>query len=154
LGFNRCMKKIVRNMCKKSTFWPKELDGSERFADGGVGWVRIVAECVEEQNVEAGQFFETLSGDIAVIGEVGAIAKAEAVDGALAMAGGDGCKNKASRADGFVFKDVRVEPRAAGLSGRGIEDVAEGALYDSPRFSRGIDGYLLSLHKVKRADII
>ena len=116
--------------------------------------MRIVAECVEEQNVEAGQLFETLTGDIAVIGEVGAISKAEAVDGAFAMAGGDGCKNEASSDDGFVFENMRVEPRAAGLSGRGVENVAEGALYDSPRFSRGIDGYLLSLHKVKRADII
>src|SRR5579875_2391857 len=117
----------------------------------GVG---IVAQGVEEEDIEAGEAFAAVGGDVAVVGEIGAIAEAEAIDDAFPVEGFNGKEVEAGEADGLGFKAVEAEAWAAGFRRGGIEDVLEGTFDDAQGFGGGVDGDLAFLHEVEGPDII
>src|ERR1700761_3247961 len=90
--------------------------------------MRVVAQRIEEQNVQVCELFPAFCGYVAVIGQIGAIAETESVDDAFAMKSANGLKIDAGKPDRLLFKAVEGEAGAAGLSRRRIEDVFEGAL--------------------------
>ncbi len=53
-GFQGCVHQIMRDVSEESAFRFQEFDRAQRFFDGGMGGMGIVAECVEEENIEAG----------------------------------------------------------------------------------------------------
>src|SRR4051794_30347835 len=107
------MKKIVRNVCKESSFRVQRFHRFQRFLNCGMSGMGIVAECVKEQNIQITQPFAALGGNLAVIGEIGAIAEPKTVNGSFPMGRLNRLYSYVVDKNRFVLEGVQRQARAA-----------------------------------------
>ena len=142
-------------MCVKNVaLGPEALYGAGGALHGGVSGVRLVAQGIEEEHVEAAEHGEGGFRDIAMVRQVGRAAEAKAVDHLAAVQDGHGLKLHAEEIEGgtvhdagFQLGDVRFFPAA-------VEDVLEAALDGGHGFGRGEDGDLSLLPVVEGAHVV
>ena len=83
----RGVREVVTDVGEEGAAGGEFADGFGGALDGGVSGVGFVAEGVEEEDVEAAEFLHGAGGDLGVVGEIGGIAEAEAVDGSRSCGG-------------------------------------------------------------------
>ena len=142
------------NMREVSPTRPKPRHRSQGFLDGRMGWMRIMPQGIEKQNIEPGQLLQALRRNLTVIGQVGAIAEFEAVGRSFAVANTYRQYRDSRNIDCFLVKDMRCQPRPAGLGWRCIENVLKRPLDDFQRFGRRVDRDVMPLHEIEGPDII
>ncbi len=89
-AFGAGVREVVTDVGEEGAAGGEFADGFGGALDGGVSGVGFVAEGVEEEHVEAAEFLHGAGGDFAVVGEIGGIAEAEAVDGSAPWRMGTG----------------------------------------------------------------
>jgi len=132
----------------------KGFDDDECLGDGGVGGMGLVAESVEEENLNALEEGQRFIGDFAVIGEVGEFADAEAIDRHGAMEKGDGDYFLFVEVEGFTGDYFGLEFGAAGFVAGVGEDVFEDAADDVEGGLAAVDGDVAGLAEVEGADVV
>src|SRR5581483_11432479 len=132
----------------------QHIDRFERFLYRRLRRMLVVAQSVQEQDIEPGQLFPALRWNVAVIGQISAIAKAKSVRQALAMRQADRLKRDSGHTDLLVVEDMRNQARAARFRRRRVEHVPEGALNHIPSLGRSINRNLPFLHEVEGPYVI
>src|SRR5258707_12259376 len=115
--------------------------------------MRDVAQCVDDQIVQA---FEERGRRVrqgTEIGEIGGAAKAKAEHFEVAVQQGDGNNLRAHQLK-WAIDDVEVHARDGALRGSVIEDVREGAAKHAKRFFRAVHGQGGFLADVEGANVV
>ena len=98
------MVEVVADVGEEGAFGVELVDKLDGFGEVGVAGVGLVAEGVEDEDVEVLEEREAFGGDVAHVGEVGGGAEAVAGDGVAAVGDGD--------ADGSARRRGRWQRRA------------------------------------------
>ncbi len=144
----------MRDMREESPRRLQFFNRPERLLDRRMGGVRVMAQRVQEENVEPGELLLAFGRDLAVIREIRAIAKLESVHGALAVIHANRLNGDTGYVDRCILEQMRAQPGSAGLTRRVIEHVMERLLDNGESRGRGVDGDVRLLHKIERADIV
>src|ERR1700760_705105 len=100
------MANIVRNVGEERAARTQQFHGLEGLVHGRVHGMRVTAQRFEEQDVEPSQFLQALRRDIAVVGEIGAVAEAKSMYGRFAVCRPDGLYVDAGNRDLLFSKGV------------------------------------------------
>ncbi len=130
--FRRRMHQVMRNVREECPLRLQSADRLQRLFDRGMRRVRIVAQSVEKQNIQAHQQRFAFRRNLTMVGKIGAIAEAKAVNSALAMESANRLDASAGHQNRLAIEDVRSQTRTARLRWRCIEYVAKSALDHFP----------------------
>lgn len=114
----------------------------------------IIAQRVEKEDIEAVQLVLALRRNLAVVRQVGAVSKFEAMHSSLSVKSPNGFKIQPGNMDRLVIKDAAAQPRAARFRRSSIEDVLKRLLNHTQCACGSVNWYLLPLHEIKWANII
>ena len=134
---------------------PAVSHGLDGAVHGGVRGMRLVAQRVQKQHVQAAQQFQRGLGNLAVIGEIGGRAEAEAVDGLAGRAESGWAETpgrtgrRPSRRSG-----AGLELRNVGVLFFAVEDVAKTRLDGGHGLRRGVDRNGALLPEIERPHVV
>jgi len=152
-GFGGGVRNVVAHVGEEGPAGFDAEGGFDGVRERGVGGVGFVAEGVEKEDVETFELCERRFRDVVVVGEVGGVAEAEAVDFLAAVHDGDGMDAEAEDEEGSFVDEMDVELRDVGAAVFDFEGVGEDAVDDGEGFGGGVDGDG-ALAVVEGADVV
>ena len=148
------VRQVVREVGEPGLTRLQPLDDLQALLDCAVGGMGLVAQCVEEQHVQVFQQSQGLLRHLAVVGQVGRVAKAEAVAGSASVEHRDGNDGEPGDLDGRAVEGVGADAGPGRLGFAGVEDVGEDAPDNRQRLLRSVNGNGLALKKIERTQVV
>ncbi len=126
------MVELVGHVGEEGAFGVEPLGDVDGFGEVGVAGVGVVAERVEDEDVEVLEEGDGVRGEVGEVGEVGGGAEAVAGDGLAAVGDGDALEVGAEERDGAWRgrQEVKVDAGGGGVAVFGAEGVGEDAAED------------------------
>src|SRR5580700_6315995 len=118
------MRQVMTDVCEKDAFGVQAICDPDRVFDSGVRGMRLVAQSVEEEDIEILQVRHRGLGNLAEIGQIGGGAEAISVDLRFSGNHGGGLEDRAEELERARDRFQLEAGKAAKLV-VGVEDVAE-----------------------------
>ena len=148
---------VVTHVGEEGAAGFEEFDDGDGFFEMRVAEVGLVAECVEDEDVEILQEGDALGREVAHVGEIGCGAEAVSGDGETAVGDGDALEVGSEEIDegaGGGIEAMDFDAGAGGVTVFGAEGVFEDAFEGGGGVVVGVDGEVAGEMEAEGAKIV
>src|ERR1700682_2644308 len=152
--FGDGVRQVVTDVSEPRALRTQLLYGLERSGDGGMRRMGTMAQRIEEEHAQVLEARHGLGRNIAMVGEIGRVAEAEAVYHAGAVREPEGQEFESKQIEGRGFEDIHFEVRPGRFGFALVKDVAERPADIGDGFGRTVDGDDAALPEVEGAYVV